>query len=485
MTATPAVAQFVAYHDFGATTGQESTGFITTHQSGASNVSNNALDTSAKALIDYTTGATTGVLFSINRANGMDSRSGVTGPPAPGTPADPLFNVPGLNLNNGFIFVGNAVSGGGRQPDMTLTLTGLDPGLTYDLALYGDRNSASDGAERFTLGGADAATNASSTGIIDTFTTDMATRPNATAGNIVRWTGINPGADGTITILVDPDPADANTTNIAYLSALRLEEVGGAAPLVLKISQSGGGLGFEWNSISGMQYDLLSSTDLATPVATWPVYNDGVMLYEAIPATGASTSLTGVLKSGPARFFALREFPAPPLLSADFEDDDGDFTTSTDAGTAWEWGTPDSSGLGGTVDSGNDGSAKCWGTGIGNPGFYANPTTHSRLISPVIDLTPVAAAELSFAHAIDLDTGDSAVVRLFNTTTNEEIVTGVFPLTVTDADPNNVSWQSIGPHTLPVGAPIRIEWILDGTGGANQDFMGWYIDDVRVTETTP
>jgi hypothetical protein len=213
---------FLAYHDLGATTGQESTGFITTHQSGASTVSTNALDTSAKALIDYTTGATTGVLFSINRANGMDSRSGVTGPPATGTPADPLFNVPGLNLNNGFIFVGNAVSGGGRQPDMTLTLTGLDPGLTYDLALYGDRNTTSDGAERFTLGGVDAAINSSSTGIIDTFTTDMATRPNATAGNIVRWTGINPGADGTITILVDPDPANANTTNIAYLSALRI-----------------------------------------------------------------------------------------------------------------------------------------------------------------------------------------------------------------------------------------------------------------------
>jgi len=104
-------------------------------------------------------------------------------------------------------------------------LTGLNPNLTYDLAFYGDRNIASDGAERFTLGGVDAAINSSSTGIISTFVTDMETRPNATAGNIVRWTGINPGADGTITILVDPDPANANTTNIAYLSAMRLEAI--------------------------------------------------------------------------------------------------------------------------------------------------------------------------------------------------------------------------------------------------------------------
>ena len=221
MTATPAVAQFVAYHDFGATTGQESTGFITTHQSGASNVSHNALDTSAKALIDYTTGATTGVLFSINRANGMDSRSGVTGPPASGTPADPLFNVPGLNLNNGTIFVGNPAGGAGRLPNMTITLTGLNPALLYDLALYGDRNTTADGVERFTLGGADAATNTSSTGIINAVTTDMETRPNAATGHVVRWTGINPGADGTITVLVDPGVT--STTNIAYLSALRLE----------------------------------------------------------------------------------------------------------------------------------------------------------------------------------------------------------------------------------------------------------------------
>jgi hypothetical protein len=37
---------------------------------------------------------------------------------------------------------------------------------------------------------------------------------------------------------------------------------------------------------------------------------------------------------------------------------------------------------------------------------------------------------------------------------------------------------------LPVGASIRIAWVLNGTGGATQDFMGWYIDDVVVDQTS-
>jgi len=220
--ATAAIA--VMYHDFGATTGDESTGFITTHQSGPDDESRNTPDLTAKALIDYATGSATGVMFSIDRANGMDSRTpDFTRPPDPGTPADPLFNVPGLNLDNGVFYVGNDAANVLNHPNMTITLTGLNPALIYDLALYGDRNVGADGVERFTLGGADAAINSSSTGIVSTFITDMETRPNAEAGHIVRWTGINPGTDGTITVFVDPTVTSGS--NLAYLSAMRLEAV--------------------------------------------------------------------------------------------------------------------------------------------------------------------------------------------------------------------------------------------------------------------
>jgi len=112
--------------------------------------------------------------------------------------------------------------GGGGSGFTTFTLTGLDPNLLYDVALYGQRTLTADGVERFTLGGADSATNSSSTGVIDALTTDQQTRGNA-AGDFIRWTSIDPGADGTITIDVDPE-FHGNLSNIAYLNAMRLEE---------------------------------------------------------------------------------------------------------------------------------------------------------------------------------------------------------------------------------------------------------------------
>ena len=137
------------------------------------------------------------------------------------------------------------------------------------------------------------------------------------------------------------------------------------------------------------------------------------------------------------------------------------------------------------MTTGNGNTGKCWGTDVGNPGHYVDPTTDSRLRSPVIDLTSVAAAELSFAHAIDLPGVDSAVVRLVNANTNTEIVSGAFPLTVTDSNTGAAAWQSIGPVALPVGAPVRIEWCLTGTGDATDDYMGWYVDDVVVIDVSP
>ncbi|GAG13587.1 unnamed protein product, partial [marine sediment metagenome] len=118
--------------------------------------------------------------------------------------------------------------GGGGSGSTTFTFAGLDPDFMYDIALYGDRTAGADGVERFTLIGADGATNTSSTGIIDPFTTDMQTRPNATDGYVVRWSDIEAGDDGIITIDIDPEVTSAN--NIAYLSAVRLEGVGFSEP---------------------------------------------------------------------------------------------------------------------------------------------------------------------------------------------------------------------------------------------------------------
>ena len=260
-----------------------------------------------------------------------------------------------------------------------------------------------------------------------------------------------------------------------------------AVPLQLGIVQNGGTLDFDWNSTSGRQYDLVSNTDLVTQPSTWLPYNDGVMTYENILSAGTGTqALSGVLLVGPRRFFALVEEPVAPLFSEDFESSDGGFTSVTTAGTDWAHGDPDSMGPGGEVTTGNEGSVNCWGTDIGNPGFYLNPTTDACLRSSVIDLTGVAGAQLTFAQAIDLDEDDSVTVNIIDDVTDTVIATDI--VSIIDGDIESAPWQLVGPVAIPnvaLGQLVRIEWCLSGTGGTTNDFMGWYIDDVTVTPTTP
>lgn len=222
IAATTAQAEFTSYHDFGATSGgEQSTGFITTHQTGSGSAE--ATDLTVKALINYADGSATGATFQVTTAgNGMDGRNaGQTSAPDAATPADPLFNVTGLNLSNGMLSTGNP--NGGGETTMVFTLGGLDPNGLYDIAMYGNRNASADGADQFTLGGADASTNASSTGIISSTVTRLDTRTNQALGHIVRWIDIDPGADGIVTITTDTD-WDGSQTNLAYLNALRLVE---------------------------------------------------------------------------------------------------------------------------------------------------------------------------------------------------------------------------------------------------------------------
>jgi hypothetical protein len=154
--------------------------------------------------------------------NTLDNRTpSFSLPPAGGTPAAALFNGVGLDTSHGTV---------NRQNNlMTITLSGLDSTMLYDLAFYGDRNVAADGTEQFTLGGAVSATNTSSTGIVSTFVTLQETRSNSTPSHVIRWSDINPGSDGIITVEVDPRLGTGTAANdIAYLSAMRLEAL--AAP---------------------------------------------------------------------------------------------------------------------------------------------------------------------------------------------------------------------------------------------------------------
>lgn len=91
-----------------------------------------------------------------------------------------------------------------------------------------------------------------------------------------------------------------------------VEATAEAIPLVLEIQSNTDDFDFEWRSEEGVQYDLVSSTDLSTDPSTWDPYNDGVNpVYENIPSEGATTTLTGVMKDEDKRFFALIKKDAP------------------------------------------------------------------------------------------------------------------------------------------------------------------------------
>ena len=91
--------------------------------------------------------------------------------------------------------------------------------------------------------------------------------------------------------------------NVAFESGLLLD---------ISMNSSNSTLDFAWNSIEGMEYDLVSTTDpeAEQDSSLWAPYNDGGITFEVIPSTGTGTqTLTGVQFVGPKRFFALIERP--------------------------------------------------------------------------------------------------------------------------------------------------------------------------------
>ncbi|MFZ9937911.1 MAG: Ig-like domain-containing protein [Luteolibacter sp.] len=183
----------------------------------------------------------------------------------------------------------------------------------------------------------------------------------------------------------------------------------------------------------------------------------------------------------------------PVLLREDFEDGNGSFTVMTTEGSDWEYGTPDSFSYGGTVDRGNgasSGEGACWGTnlgsyagGAGDEGYYDSVSTGgttSRLRSAPIDLRSASGASLSFAQAFDLSPDDIAVVNLIDDTTDTVVAEAIYAVT-----PGNSGWAAVPAIDLAdgLGQIVRVEWCLIGTGGGTDDYLGWYIDDLEVSQS--
>jgi hypothetical protein len=91
-----------------------------------------------------------------------------------------------------------------------------------------------------------------------------------------------------------------STTDVSQPQALRISQY--------NINPVADTLGISWRSAQGMRYDLLSDTNLATPIATWPVYK----LTNLMAFPPENSLLLSPLPKEANRFFSIRAYPAQP-----------------------------------------------------------------------------------------------------------------------------------------------------------------------------
>lgn len=109
--------------------------------------------------------------------------------------------------------------------------------------------------------------------------------------------------------------------------------------------------------------------------------------------------------------------------------------------------------------------------------------TDASLRSPVIDLTDVTAASLTFAQAMDTAPTHAAVVNIIEESTGTVIAAAIHTSTP-DLQTTDSAWRMAAPITIPaaaLGRRVRIEWRFTGDG--DNTYMGWYIDDVVLTRS--
>ncbi|MBU6326666.1 MAG: hypothetical protein KGQ89_03475 [Verrucomicrobia bacterium] len=264
-------------------------------------------------------------------------------------------------------------------------------------------------------------------------------------------------------------------------------------PFNLTIARNSPNLNFAWNSRNLMNYKLKSSTDLSTPVASWPVVQSNIVGAPPINA------LSIAQPADPRRFYLVEEsvVPETTVLSENFDGVVTGWFSGYDATdfsqlTTWQLGTPSNVGPSAAYSS-----AKCYGTNI-----TANYGTNSKAVlrTPSIDLTSKSSATLSFKEfkKIENSTGDQdfGAVRILRASDDVLLATLVGNRNssgslVGGVEGNSVDWESFSKR-LPVIAfstPIKIEFLMNtdsfdettDPAYASGGFAGWYIDDVVLT----
>jgi hypothetical protein len=196
--ATSAAFAQTYYVDFGRTTDTPSglsTGNVLNVSSDASYAA--ASTVNIGNLINFSTGASSSITASLLvGAVGLDVNSGTDGSAVKAGFAATYFAPTEVNLDG---FIGQA------SGSATLTFSGLDfSNFTYELSFYGNRNGTGGTASRitnFTISDVDAFTNVTdTTGGTSVGATGGVVMGENAAGNVARFTGINPGTDNDLVV---------------------------------------------------------------------------------------------------------------------------------------------------------------------------------------------------------------------------------------------------------------------------------------------
>ncbi len=240
---TTASADFVAYNDLAALDAVGTFDWGADYDApglpDSSNITKYTADagghflTSTGLLKDFATGLDTGVTLTYTGGSYNGSSNG--GNPSKSGPAPPVGSD-AYNVFNGKInTIGNTSYVNADGVDEFLTFTGLDPTKLYEVVLHTDRgNYGFSRGHLAIIEGADSFTNTSSqfnddngnpvySGPGDDSTRVSADNP---LGYIVRYSNINPGADGEFALHAGWDPGNdpGSQWKAPYLAAVALAE---------------------------------------------------------------------------------------------------------------------------------------------------------------------------------------------------------------------------------------------------------------------
>ena len=244
---------------------------------------------------------------------------------------------------------------------------------------------------------------------------------------------------------------------------------------VVSSNDGGANIDFEWNSVASEVYSVVSSADPdASPdPSSWSI----VPGLENLSATPPLNRHSIARPAEGLRFYKLVAGPVPPLFFDDLEEGAQGWTTAVNdanGNTQWELGTP--AGSTGPF-TGADGSTNAWCTNLGDYGTDSDIS----LRTPVIDLTGVAGAQLSFVAFRDGDGfDDTAEVRFLRAGDLTALgAATALDMTIIDSDYTNIE---IPVDAAALGESVIVE-IRFMSNASVENYSGLTIDNVRVDIT--